>query len=97
MKSNTISNISVYPECNAYIAKGFITTDMSTLKIYNKKEKKNISNFSIKFFIFAFLIWILQCSNTWSSFRSWNYKNDSKHISNLGAKRSLAESEDVEK
>ncbi|CRG99574.1 fam-h protein [Plasmodium relictum] len=97
MKSNNISNIGVYPEYHTHIAKVFITTDMSTLKIYNKKEKKNIIYFSINFFIFSLLIWILQCSNTWDSFRSWNYKNDSKSVLNLGAKRSLVESEDVEK
>ncbi|CRG85153.1 fam-h protein [Plasmodium relictum] len=90
-KINSISNISAYPGLYSYIYRGYITTDMLTIKIYNKKEKKYTLDFLIKFFIFSFLIWVLQCSNNWYSFRSWNYKDNSKNVLNLGANRLLAE------
>ncbi|CRG84936.1 fam-h protein [Plasmodium relictum] len=89
-----ISNYMMYPRYYYNVAKGFITTDVSTLKIYSKREKKNILYFLIKFFIFTLSIWMLQCSYNWDSCRSWNYKNDSKNILDLGSKRSLAESSD---
>ncbi|CRG85694.1 fam-h protein [Plasmodium relictum] len=90
-KINSILNISAYPGLYSHVYKGYITTDMPTIKIYNQKEKKYTLDFLIKLFIFSFLIWVLQCSNNWYSFRSWNYKNNSKNILNLGANRLLAE------
>ncbi|CRG84701.1 fam-h protein [Plasmodium relictum] len=96
-KSNVISSIDGFLGYDSHVAKGSITTDRSTLKIYNKKEKKNILDFLIKFFIFTFLIWILQVSSSCDSCRSWNYENDLKKTLNLGAKRSLAEGENIKK
>ncbi|CRG83976.1 fam-h protein [Plasmodium relictum] len=90
-----ISNYRMHPRYYSHVTKGFTTTDMSTLEIYIKKEKTNILYFLIKFFIFTISIWILQCSNTLDSYRSWNYKNDLKNILDLGPKRSLAESNDT--
>ncbi|CRG85256.1 fam-h protein [Plasmodium relictum] len=93
-RCNNISNTSIYPEYYFLIAKEFITTDISTIKIYNKKDKKYTLNFPIIFFIFALLICVLQCYNNGDSFRSCNYKNNLKNVLNLGFKRSLAESND---
>ncbi|CRG85291.1 fam-h protein [Plasmodium relictum] len=59
---------------------------MSTLKIYNNKEKKKVLNYLMRFFMFIFL---------WASFRPWNCENELKNISNLGIKRSLAENKNV--
>ncbi|CRG85017.1 fam-h protein [Plasmodium relictum] len=93
-KINSISNISAYPEPYPHVYKGYITIDMSTRKIYNKKEKKYISYFLIKFFLFTLLIWILQCFNNWDSCRWLNYKNEKTNKLILGAERSLAENND---
>ncbi|CRG85640.1 fam-h protein [Plasmodium relictum] len=90
-KSNAILNFSTYYECYSHIYKDLITINMSALKIYDKKQEKNILNFLINFFIFILLIFILQCSNNRDSLRSCNYKNDLKSILYLGAKRSLVE------
>ncbi|CRG84827.1 fam-h protein [Plasmodium relictum] len=94
-KSDVISNISIYPEYYFHVAKGFATKDISTSKINNKKEKKNILIFPIKFSIFILLIWILKDSNNCDYFRSWNYKNEIKNILYLGAKRLLTENDDI--
>ncbi|CRG84991.1 fam-h protein [Plasmodium relictum] len=93
-KSNAIKNIIVYPIYYSHIAKGFITTDISNIKMYHKKEKKYALHFVIKFFIFSLLIWVLQYSNNWDFCRSWNYENNLKNVSILGTKRSLAENKD---
>ncbi|CRG84694.1 fam-h protein [Plasmodium relictum] len=90
-KINSISNISAYPGLYFHVYKSYITTDMSAIKIYNKKEKKYALYFFIKLFVFSFLIWVLQCSDNLYSSRSWNYDNDLKNVLNLGAKRLLAE------
>ncbi|CRG84053.1 fam-h protein [Plasmodium relictum] len=68
---------------------------MSTLKIYNNKEKKKVLNYLMRFFMFIFLVWTLQCYNNWASFRPWNCENELKNISNLGIKRSLAENKNA--
>ncbi|CRG84692.1 fam-h protein [Plasmodium relictum] len=94
-KSNTIKNINVYPRHYSHISKDFITTDMSTIKIYHKKEKKYALDFVTKFFIFALLTWMLQCSNNCNICATWNYENNLKSILNLGAKRLLTESNDT--
>ncbi|CRG84306.1 fam-h protein [Plasmodium relictum] len=94
-KSNAILNFSTYYECYSHIYKDLITTNMLTLKIYDKKQKKNILNFLINFYIFILLIFILQCSNNRDSLRSCNYKNNLKSILYLGAKRSLVEGNDI--
>ncbi|CRG85772.1 fam-h protein [Plasmodium relictum] len=88
-----ISNFRIYSRYYFRVAKGFITSNMSTLKIYGKRKKINIIYFLIKFFIFTLLIWILQCSSN-DSCRPWNYENDLKYVLNLAAKRSLTESKD---
>ncbi|CRG85174.1 fam-h protein [Plasmodium relictum] len=89
-KMNDIFNIIAYFGLYSNVYKGYITTDVFTIQIYHKKEKKYILYFLKKLFIFSFLIWALQCFNNWYSFRSWNYKNNS-NILNLGANRLLAE------
>ncbi|CRG84984.1 fam-h protein [Plasmodium relictum] len=91
-KSNIIWNVCINSRYYSRIAKDYIIKDMSTLKIYNKKERKNILNF----FMFTFLIWILQCSNNWNSCRSWHCEND-LNVLNLGEKRSLAENKGITK
>ncbi|CRG84954.1 fam-h protein [Plasmodium relictum] len=90
-----ISNYRMHPRYYSHLSKSFITTDMLTLKIYSKRENKNILYFLIKFFIFTFLIWISQCSNNWNTYETWNYENNLKNILNLGDKRALAESNDT--
>ncbi|CRG84727.1 fam-h protein [Plasmodium relictum] len=60
---------------------------MSTIKIYNKEEKKKVFNYLMRFFMFTFLL---------VSFRSWNYENELKNVLNLGIKRSLAENKNME-
>ncbi|CRG85077.1 fam-h protein [Plasmodium relictum] len=94
-KSNLMWNICVNSGYYSHIAKDYIAEDISNSKIYNKKEKKNIFNFFTNFFIFAFLIWILQCSNNWNSCKTWHHENDLKNVLNLGDKRSLAENKGV--
>ncbi|CRG84708.1 fam-h protein [Plasmodium relictum] len=94
-KSNSIKNVDAYPRYYPLTSRIFITTDISTVKIYYKKEKKYSLYFVIKFFILSLLIWILQCSNNWNTCGTWNYENNLKSILNLGAKRSLSESYDT--
>ncbi|CRG84963.1 fam-h protein [Plasmodium relictum] len=96
-KKNNIILISNYrkrPIYCSHVAKSFTTTDMSTSKIYTKREKKNVLYFFIKFFVFTLSIWILQCFNNWDSCKFWNYKND-LNILDLVSKRSLAENYDT--
>ncbi|CRG85792.1 fam-h protein [Plasmodium relictum] len=95
MECHYISNISAYPGLYSHFYKSYITTDISTRKIHNKKREKCKLYFFIKFFLFTLLIWILQCSNNWDSCRLLNYKNDKKYILILGANRSLAENNDI--
>ncbi|CRG84733.1 fam-h protein [Plasmodium relictum] len=90
-RSNFIWNICVNSGYYSYIGEDCIVKDMSASKIYNKKEKK----YTLNFFIFTFLIWILQCSNNWNSCRSWNHESDLKNVLNLGDKRSLAENKGI--
>ncbi|CRG84374.1 fam-h protein [Plasmodium relictum] len=90
-KSNDISNIIAYPGFNSHVYKDYITTYMPAIKIFIKKKKRYSLDFLKFFFIFSFLIWVLQCFSNRYSFGSWNYKNDSKNLLNLGAKRLLAE------
>ncbi|CRG84083.1 fam-h protein [Plasmodium relictum] len=92
-----ISNFRMHPRYYSYVTKGFNDTYVSTLKIYNKRGKKKILYFLIKFFILTLSIWILQCSNNWDSCKSWNYKNKLNNISDLGYGRSLAECSDTTK
>ncbi|CRG84881.1 fam-h protein [Plasmodium relictum] len=84
-----IPNIKIHSRHYSYMAKSFIDIDMSTLKIYSKREKKFFFNFLLKFFICALLIWILQCH--------YNILESQKRydILGLGAKRSLAECKDA--
>ncbi|CRG84686.1 fam-h protein [Plasmodium relictum] len=91
-KSDSILNIRMHPMFYYHVSEGFITTDISTLKLYSKREKKNILYFLMKFFLFTFLIWILQYSNNWVSYKSRNQGNSLKNVLNLGYERSLAES-----
>ncbi|CRG85168.1 fam-h protein [Plasmodium relictum] len=95
MKSNAIKNTSIYDTFCSHTSKGFITKDISTIKISHKKEKKYRLHFFIKFFIYAFLIWILQYSNNLGTCETWNYENNLKNVINLGVKRSLAENNDT--
>ncbi|CRG85287.1 fam-h protein [Plasmodium relictum] len=93
---NVILNISLYLGYYSLVAKNFFTTDMSTLKIYNKKEKKKVLNYIMRFFMFIFLLWVSQCSDNGVSFISWNYENELKNVLNLGIKRSLTENKNME-
>ncbi|CRG84069.1 Plasmodium exported protein, unknown function, partial [Plasmodium relictum] len=61
-RNNIISNIKKYPRCNNYVNKSFIVEYISTLKMYNKREKDIILNSFIKLFIFVLFILMLQCS-----------------------------------
>ncbi|CRG85583.1 fam-h protein [Plasmodium relictum] len=90
-KSNAILNFNAYRGYCSNVHKDFVIADISTLKVYDKRQKKYILIFFIKFFIYILLIWILQCFNNWYSSRSGNYKNNLKIILCLGAKGSLIE------
>ncbi|CRG84716.1 fam-h protein [Plasmodium relictum] len=92
-KKSAISNVSLYPGYYSLVAKDFLIIDMLTLKIYNKKKKKKVLNYLMRFFMFTFLVWMLQCFDNYVSFRLWNYENELKNILNLGIKRSLTEKE----
>ncbi|CRG84321.1 fam-h protein [Plasmodium relictum] len=94
MKRNTILNISAYHGLYSHVYKGYIVSDISTRKIYNKNEKKYTLNCLIKFFLFTLLIWILQCFNNWDSCKLFNYKNEKTNKLILGDKRLLAENND---
>ncbi|CRG85842.1 Plasmodium exported protein, unknown function [Plasmodium relictum] len=63
MITNIILNITKKPKHYSHIDDSFIASDTSCLKVYSTREKINKFFFPIKFFLFIFLIWILQCSN----------------------------------
>ncbi|CRG94058.1 fam-h protein [Plasmodium gallinaceum] len=90
-----IPNINKYTGYYSHLDKNFITAYMSTSNINMKKEKRNILNFLINFFIFILLIWILQCFNNCDSCSLWNNKRDLKSVINVDIKRSLAESKNT--
>ncbi|CRG85204.1 fam-h protein [Plasmodium relictum] len=92
-----ISNFRMHPRYCFRVAKGFNDTYVSTLKIYSKREKKNILYYLIKFFILTLSIWIFQFSNNWDFCKSWNNKNKLNNILDLGSGRSLAECNDLKK
>ncbi|CRG84082.1 Plasmodium exported protein, unknown function [Plasmodium relictum] len=95
-RNNIISNIKKYPRCNNYVNKSFIVEYISTLKMYNKREKDIILNSFIKLFIFVLFILMLQCSCNLDSGKSLK-KSNVENMPHLGNERSLAESEDTVK
>ncbi|CRG84687.1 fam-h protein [Plasmodium relictum] len=90
-----IPSIRMHPMYYYRVSKDLITTDVSTLKLCSKREKKNLLYFLMKSFIFILLIWILKFYNNWDSYKSWNHENGLKNVLDLGYKRSLAESNDA--
>ncbi|CRG84309.1 fam-h protein [Plasmodium relictum] len=90
-KSSSILNFNAYHGYYSNAHKDFVISDISTLKAYDKRQKKKILIFFIKFLISTLLIWILQWFNNLYLSRSRNYKNNLKRILYLGAKGSLIE------
>ncbi|CRG84731.1 Plasmodium exported protein, unknown function [Plasmodium relictum] len=93
-KNNIISSINKYPRCNNNVDKSFITEDISTLKMYNKRKKDIVFNFFIKLLIFTLFILMLQYFCNWDFCKSLSKRN-LENMRNLGSERSLAESEDT--
>ncbi|CRG84776.1 Plasmodium exported protein, unknown function [Plasmodium relictum] len=93
MKNNTIFNITKCPERNVHIGKDYITSDVSSLEMYYKKQKINILLF-FNFFLFTLLIFILHGFNSYT-YRSANEKQNLGGTINLIYKRILSECNNI--